>query len=132
MVIARDRSFDEAFDVLFAVAERVARRVAGPSAAEDIAAEVMGRTFARWPRVQALAYREAWVARVAFNESLDVYRRDRRLDGPGTFRAETDPATNSSGTWVASGLHFSKPGCWEITARMHNSTITFRLRVGRP
>ena len=81
MVIRHDPTFDEAFDDLFAVAERVARRVAGPSEAEDVAAEVMGRTFARWSRVKLLPYRRAWVARVAFNEALDVYRLARRRQG---------------------------------------------------
>jgi RNA polymerase sigma factor (sigma-70 family) len=78
MVKRHDESFDAAFDELFAIAERVARRVAGPSDAEDVAAEVMGRTFARWSRVQSLPYRDAWVARVAFNEALDAFRRDKR------------------------------------------------------
>jgi RNA polymerase sigma factor (sigma-70 family) len=93
MVLRPDPSFDDAFDDLYAVAERVARRVAGPSNAEDVAAEVMGRTFARWPRVRALPYRQAWVARVAFNESLDAYRRERRhRTQPSTSPASRDLA----------------------------------------
>ena len=36
----------------------------------------------------------------------------RRLDGPGTFRADVNYATDSSGTWVVSDLFFSAPGCW--------------------
>jgi RNA polymerase sigma-70 factor (ECF subfamily) len=83
MVLHHDPSFDEAFDDLFAVAERVARRVAGPGDAEDVAAEVMGRAFARWPKVKLLPYRRAWVARVAFNEALDVYRLANRRRGAG-------------------------------------------------
>jgi len=78
MEIRHDPTFDAAFDELFAVAERVARRVAGPAAAEDVAAEVLARTFARWARVRNLPYRRAWVARVAFNEALDVARREGR------------------------------------------------------
>ncbi len=78
MVIRHDQSFDDAFDRLFEVAERVARRVAGPSDAEDVAAEVMGRTFARWSRLTSLPYLDAWVARVAFNEALDVFKHNRR------------------------------------------------------
>ena len=81
MVIRHDPTFDEAFDDLFAVAERVARRVAGSSEAQDVAAEVMGKTFARWSRVEMLPYRRAWVARVAFNEALDAHRRSRRRSG---------------------------------------------------
>jgi RNA polymerase sigma factor (sigma-70 family) len=78
MEIRHDPRFDAAFDELFAVAERVARRVAGAAAAEDIAAEVMGRTLARWSKVRSLPHRQAWVARVAFHEALDVSRRQRR------------------------------------------------------
>jgi RNA polymerase sigma-70 factor (ECF subfamily) len=81
MVIRHDPTFDEAFDDLFAVAERVARRVAGASEAQDVAAEVMGRTFARWSRVELLPHRRAWVARVAFNEALDAHRRAQRRAG---------------------------------------------------
>jgi len=94
MQISHDPSFDAAFDELFAVAERMACRVAGPAAAADVAAEVMGRTFARWPRVKELPYRRAWVARVAFNEALDVARRQRRAvatvvrEGVGSDPAE--------------------------------------------
>ena len=87
MAMRHDPTFDEAFDDLYAVAERVARRVAGASDAEDVAAEVMGRTFALWPRVKLLPYRRAWVARVAFNEALDASRRERR--GRDTGVAET-------------------------------------------
>ena len=83
MVIRHDPTFDEAFDDLFAVAERVARRIAGPADSEDVAAEVMGRTFARWSRVRELPYRRAWVARVAFNEALDAHRRESRRSGAG-------------------------------------------------
>jgi RNA polymerase sigma-70 factor (ECF subfamily) len=81
MVTRHDPTFDEAFDDLFAVAERVARRIAGAGEAQDVAAEVMGRTFARWSRVEALPYRRAWVARVAFNEALDAHRRAQRRSG---------------------------------------------------
>jgi len=89
MVIRHDPTFDEAFDDLFAVAERVARRVAGPSEAQDVAAEVMGRTLARWSRVELLPYRRAWVARVAFNEALDAHRRSQR-------RSRAAPSPQSS------------------------------------
>ena len=93
MAIRPDPSFDEAFDDLFAVAQRVARRVAGPIDAEDIAAEVMGRTFARWPRVKLLPYRRAWVARVAFNEALDAYRIAHRRQPAAVDPASGDPSS---------------------------------------
>jgi RNA polymerase sigma factor (sigma-70 family) len=78
MELPHDPTFDAAFDDLFAVAKQMAYRVAGAAWAEDVAAEVLGRTFARWPRVKDLPYRRAWVAKVAFNEALDVTRRERR------------------------------------------------------
>ena len=40
--------------------DRVPRR----TDTQDIAAEVMGRTFARWSRVELLPHRRAWVARL--------------------------------------------------------------------
>ena len=53
----------------------------------------------------------------------------RRLDGPGTFHADANPATDARGTWVVSSLEFSAPGCWEVTARYRSSTIRFRVHV---
>jgi len=97
MTVRHDESFDDAFDGLFAVAERVARRVAGPSDAEDVAAEVMGRAFARWSRLKSLPYLEAWVARVAFNEALDVFTRNRRRQPAGA----TGPVDRDAGDDIA-------------------------------
>jgi hypothetical protein len=54
----------------------------------------------------------------------------RRLDGPGTFHADVNPATDSRGTWAVSGLNFSAAGCWQITARYAGSEITFNLAAG--
>jgi hypothetical protein len=56
----------------------------------------------------------------------------RRLDGPGSFRPEVNRAVDGSGTWVASGLVFSAPGCWEVTARFDHATLSFRILVGNP
>jgi RNA polymerase sigma factor (sigma-70 family) len=68
--------FDEAFDELFPRAFRLARRMLGDdAAAEDVAAEAMARAYARWPRVSALPYRDAWLLRVAANLAIDRMRR---------------------------------------------------------
>jgi hypothetical protein len=53
----------------------------------------------------------------------------RRLDGAGTFRADANRAFDAHGSWVASGLIFSAPGCWEVTGHYRGSTLTFPLHV---
>jgi len=70
--------FEDEFDRLFGRAFAVARRLTGdPSAAEDIAAEALARTYARWHRVRSFEYRDAWVARIATNLAIDAARRKR-------------------------------------------------------
>ena len=80
----RDEGFEAAFDDLLSRALSAARRILGPgAAAEDVAAEAMARTYAHWPKVSGLAYREAWVVRVAANLAIDVIRRRRsQLETP--------------------------------------------------
>ncbi len=53
----------------------------------------------------------------------------RRLDGPGTFHADANPATDSRGTWVVSSFVFSHPGCWQVTGRYRSSTIRFDMHI---
>ena len=55
----------------------------------------------------------------------------RRLDGPGTFHADVNAATDSRGTWAVSGLSFSTAGCWQVTARYAGSEITLNLAAGQ-
>jgi hypothetical protein len=69
-----------------------------------------------------------WFTRPAGDDVPTIH--GRRLYGPGTFRAETNRAFDARGSWVASNLTFSAPGCWEVTARYRGSTLTFPLRVG--
>jgi hypothetical protein len=55
----------------------------------------------------------------------------RRLDGDGAFHADANDATDQNGTWVASILEFSEPGCWEVSARYYDDNVLrFRVRVG--
>jgi hypothetical protein len=56
----------------------------------------------------------------------------RRLDGAGTFHGNGNQAIDPRGEWVASTLEFSTPGCWEVTARFDNATITYRVLIGDP
>lgn len=53
----------------------------------------------------------------------------RHLDAaPGDFEADV-PCCYPTGFQV-SGLRFSKPGCWEITASAGGATLTFTTLVG--
>jgi RNA polymerase sigma-70 factor (sigma-E family) len=71
-------SFESEFDRLFGRAYAVARRLLGDGASsEDVAAEALARTYARWHRVRTFEYRDAWVARVATNLSIDTATRRR-------------------------------------------------------
>jgi RNA polymerase sigma-70 factor (sigma-E family) len=74
----REPTFEEEFDRLFDRAFAVSRRLLGdPATAEDIAAEALARTYARWGRVRTFEYRDAWVARVATNLAIDHVRKGR-------------------------------------------------------
>lgn len=87
----RDLEFEALFDGVFLAARRVARRIVGdPAAAEDIAAEALARTFARWKHVRELPYREAWVLRVTTNLAIDHARRRRPSAEPELARAAAD------------------------------------------
>ena len=97
--------FATAYQTLFLPAFRVAYRLVGDlHAAEDIAAEALARSYARWSMVRTLPYRDAWVMRVATNLALDAVRRrkparaaaeratvelSRRQDRDGGFDDET-------------------------------------------
>jgi hypothetical protein len=66
-----------------------------------------------------------------FTRPFGVPRIDgRRLDGEATFYADANAATDQNGTWVASVLEFSEPGCWEVSARYDDNVLRFRVRVG--
>lgn len=73
-----DASFAGAFPSLLRAAFRVAYRILGEtSAAEDVAAEALARSFADWDRVRVLTRPDAWVVRVASNIAIDSLRRRR-------------------------------------------------------
>jgi RNA polymerase sigma-70 factor (ECF subfamily) len=83
--------FDAFFLAGLSAALRLAQRITGDrTSAEDVAAEAFARAFAHWDRVGSLAYREAWVLKVASNLAIDLVRR-RRPALPSA-RPERDPA----------------------------------------
>lgn len=74
--------FREAFVELWPLARRAAARLVGDGApADDVAAEALARTFARWKRLESLPYLHAWVLRMTINLALDTVRR-RHPDVP--------------------------------------------------
>ena len=78
-----ESSFEAAFDGLFLRSRRLAHRMLGDAAAaEDVAAEAMVRTYARWDRVGGLPYLDAWVLRVTTNLALDQLRRRKPVTAP--------------------------------------------------
>jgi len=86
--------FEAEFDRLFGRAFAVARRLTGdPTAAEDIAAEALIRTYVRWSRVRAFEYREAWVARVATNLAIKASRGRAPVSDPVTADESDATAT---------------------------------------
>lgn len=69
--------FEDAFPSVYGRAYGVAFVILGGRAeAEDIAAEVAARAFARWAAIGS--YAEPWVVRVAGNLAIDLVRRRRR------------------------------------------------------
>ena len=73
----RRSDFDQRFDALFEIAERIARRIVSPQDAEDVAIETLTKVLVRWSKLRDADYLAAWVSRVAFNEALDVWRKQR-------------------------------------------------------
>ena len=72
----RDEEFESFFRETFPRAVAVTQRIVeSRAAAEDVAAEAMARAYAEWRSIRELAYRQAWVLRVASNLALDAVRR---------------------------------------------------------
>lgn len=101
--ITRDPSFEAAFHDLYPRALRSVRRLLGDdAAAEDAAAEALARAYADWPRVQALAHRDAWVLRVAVNLALDALRRQTKVSvRPSSPVDAEEVATIRVALWAA-------------------------------
>lgn len=75
--------FDEFFYLLLPRVLRLAQRLTGNrQTAEDVAAEAFARACARWSKVKALPYRDAWVLRVATNLAIDVARHHLAAPAP--------------------------------------------------
>jgi len=85
--------FDEFFVRILPRTIRVARRLTGdPWIAEDVAVEALARAHARWARVEPLAWRDAWVLKVASREALHHVRLRPPMPARGQERNESDDA----------------------------------------
>jgi RNA polymerase sigma factor (sigma-70 family) len=91
------RDFKTAFVEHFPRAMRVARSVgADDLAAEDIAAETLARAYARWSKLTAGDYLEAWIVRVATNLALNALRDGNRRLGPSASSAPLEVADQAT------------------------------------
>jgi RNA polymerase sigma factor (sigma-70 family) len=69
--------FDDAFERLFLRAYRVSFQIVrNRQDAEDVAMDTMARALRDWRRLNSPA--DGWVARVATNRSIDLWRRAKR------------------------------------------------------
>ncbi|HMC38665.1 MAG TPA: SigE family RNA polymerase sigma factor [Acidimicrobiales bacterium] len=81
--VRRDEGFDDFFLAFSPKVLKFAERFTGNRAtAEDVTAEAFARAYAHWGKVGRLAYRDAWVMRVASNLAIDVARRGGRQAVP--------------------------------------------------
>jgi hypothetical protein len=54
----------------------------------------------------------------------------RRLDGPGRLTSDAGTvAEYGPKGFVASGVAFSVPGCWQLTGKVGETAVTFTTRV---
>ncbi|MDQ6949179.1 MAG: sigma-70 family RNA polymerase sigma factor [Actinomycetota bacterium] len=121
---ADDGDFDPVFRRLFPMAARLAYRIVGDrEQAEDIAAEACAKALARWGRVGRLAYREAWVMRVASNLALDAVKRTAPPSQP-------DVPMSDIGESVA--LRVAVAVALRTLPRRQREVIVLRYFVGLP
>jgi RNA polymerase sigma factor (sigma-70 family) len=73
----RSEGFDDAFERLFSRAYRVSYQIVrNREDAEDVAMETLARALRDWAKLDTPA--DGWVARVAANRSIDLWRRAQR------------------------------------------------------
>lgn len=141
-------SSDDGSPVKLKVAAPGATCASGPA---PVATESVPPDVAAWAHgVPVVGHDAVWTIRSAIDATPDLrnghwylkfpwYLRPpgipaitgRRLDGQGTFSADANLAYDASGTWTVSGLSFSAAGCWEVTARYHDSALTVTIVFAR-
>ena len=141
-------SSDDGPPVKVKVAAPGAACTSGPAA---VAAESVPPDVAAWARgVPVVGHDAVWTIRSAIDAAPDLQNGHWYLEvslvpaasghsdahrsptrRPGTFSADANLAYDASGTWTVSGLTFSAPGCWEVTARYQDSALTVRIVFAR-
>lgn len=121
--MSSDAGFDDALDDLARTAHKVAYRIVGDREdARDIAQETLARAYARWPRVRDRA--DAWVARVAANQALDLVRRRQRAPRADA-RAGVDVAAQAAARAEVADLLRRLP-------RRQREVVVLRYLADRP
>jgi RNA polymerase sigma-70 factor (sigma-E family) len=83
-------SFAAAYDGMYRAAYRVAYRLLGQREdAADVAQEACARAYARWRHVSRYDSADGWVARVAGNLSIDLWRRRATASKHATVVADS-------------------------------------------
>jgi RNA polymerase sigma-70 factor (ECF subfamily) len=117
---------------LFGPAFRVSYRILGNvDDAEDAAAEALARALLHWRRVGTLAYRDAWVMRVATNVAIDTVRRRRTVpieDGAADDGA-ADDGTADDGTENAQ-LRLALGAALAALSRRQREVVSLRYVAG--
>jgi len=118
-----DDGFEEVYRRLFPRAATLAYRLLDDrTAAEDVAAEALARTYAHWRKVSGLAYLDGWVLRVATNLAIDVARRR-----PPILRADegVDPSE-------ATTLRLALVAALKSLPRRQRQAVVLRYLSGLP
>jgi RNA polymerase sigma-70 factor, ECF subfamily len=117
--------FERFFYSLVPSVMRVAVRLTGDwFVAQDVTAEAFARAFARWRTVAGLAYRDAWVMRVASNLAIDAVRRRARPFHHGDTEV-ADPAELAA-------LRVSLAAALEALPRSQRDAVILRYLADLP
>lgn len=116
--------FDGFFRATFPRAVAVVQRLTGDrGAAEDAVLEAMARAHARWNRLGAEPWREAWVLRVALNEALG------RPPTGGWLPADLRPAVDHADDVV---IRQTLQAALQALPRRQREVVVLRHLVGLP
>lgn len=124
-----DDDFEEWFRTTLPRARGVAKRISPSVDADDIAMEAFARALVRWPTVQGIEHRDAWLLRVVSNLAIDSVRKATRRERilavqriAGSVPPDDDAAADRLAVAIAVGR----------LSRRQREVITLRYLVGLP